>query len=75
VDLDTCWKYNTVYNSIKIVVPKNKTLETFFKTFVQIFKTFPNFFQTLWKFPESLKKSLKKKLVVSPDTAPAPTAP
>jgi hypothetical protein len=39
VDFDTCWKYNTIYNGIKIVVPKDKTLETFSQTFSQ---TFPN---------------------------------
>jgi hypothetical protein len=26
VDFDTCWKNNTIYNGIKIVVPKGKTL-------------------------------------------------
>jgi hypothetical protein len=55
VDFDTCWKYNTIYNGIKILVLKDKNLEKFFQTF---FQTFPNSleisklfdkFQTLWK--------------------------
>ncbi len=63
VNFDTCWKYNTIYNGIKIVVLKDKTLGNFFQFF-------SNFFQTLWKFPNSLENNWKKIVLLSSSEPP-----
>ncbi len=56
MDFDTCWKYNTIYNGIKIVVPRAKL----WKSFSKLFSNFSKLFQTLRKFPNFLEKKLKK---------------
>jgi hypothetical protein len=56
VDFDTCWKYNTNYNGIKIVVPSQKSLEKYFQTF----SNFSKHFQTFGNCPKTLENNLEK---------------
>ncbi len=55
-DFDTCWKYNTIYNVTKIVVPMGKTLEKFCQTFFQLLQTFPNFLEFSKEFGKRFGK-------------------
>jgi hypothetical protein len=58
MDFDTCWKHNTLYSGIKIVVQKYKTLEVFYSIF---FQKFPNFFPNFLKISKEFGKKFGKK--------------